>query len=300
MREHNHLYFALICVALAAFLFWNSSSKLNKAAQEEILQKETLVNTLNNTPVLAKAISIYSVDSNKKIYGKNDTIPMPIASLAKILTIALAVNNENKNEILTISKEALDQAGDFGFFLNEKWRIEDLAKITLISSANDSAYLLGAKYLDFLDRLNLKARKLGASQTVFSNFTGLDIEVNNNINKNKKISIPGVEASAEEVNQMAMFLFQKNHELASVTTLPEITVTSESGFVHTYKNTDIIVNKIPNLLFSKTGFTDIAGGNLTIIFKNKKGERIAITLLGSTFAGRFDDMEKLVNVLYNS
>ena len=82
--------------------------------------------------------------------------------------------------------------------------------------------------------------------------------------------------------------------------MPEINLKSESGFEHNFKNTNILIGKIPNLLFSKTGFTEIAGGNLVVIFKDKGGREIAVTLLGSTFDGRFADMEKIVNILYNS
>jgi D-alanyl-D-alanine carboxypeptidase len=53
---------------------------------------------------------------------------------------------------------------------------------------------------------------------------------------------------------------------------------------------------MPNILFSKTGYTVLAGGNLTIIFKDKMKHDIAITVLGSTISGRFSDMEKLVNI----
>jgi D-alanyl-D-alanine carboxypeptidase len=295
-NNHNHLYFIVFLIALVAIFVYAGNSRINKEIKVEELRAENLEKTLSATPVLAHAVSIYNLDTNEKVYGWNDTVPMPIASLAKILTVAIAINHDNQNEVVTITKEALDQTGDFGLFLNEKWKAGDLAKLTLISSANDGAFVLASKYLDFLDQLNLRAHKLGASQTTFLNPTGLDIEVGGD----KPALLAGVKASAEEVNQMAAFLFKKNPEIASVTTQPEITLTSESGFIHTFKNTDVIVNKIPNLQFSKTGFTDVAGGNLTIIFKNKRGESIAITVLGSTFAGRFDDMQKLVNVLYEA
>ncbi|MEK7104417.1 MAG: hypothetical protein AAB868_00065, partial [Patescibacteria group bacterium] len=54
---------------------------------------------------------------------------------------------------------------------------------------------------------------------------------------------------------------------------------------------------IPNILFSKTGLTPLAGGNLTVIYKNKYGHNIAITILGSTSEGRFSDIERIVNML---
>ena len=74
---------------------------------------------------------------------------------------------------------------------------------------------------------------------------------------------------------------------------------SESGFYHTIKNTDYILDNIPDILFSKTGFTPLAGGNLVIIYKNEYGHEMAITVLGSTMDGRFTDVEKIVSTLYN-
>lgn len=279
-----------------AILFWRENSKINESIREEERAKIEAREALERVPIIAKSVSIYNIDKNEKIYGKDDLSSRPIASLAKIMTIALAINDKNKGEVISISKEALAQEGDFGLLLDEKWKAQDLAKITLISSANDAAFALTDGYFDLLERINLTSRKIGAQNALFSNFTGLDIVENDD---EETTAFAGVEASAEDVNQMASFLLLKSPELAQVTTLPEITLTSESGFTHTFKNTDTIVSKIPNLQFSKTGYTEIAGGNLAIIFKNKKGESIAITILGSTFEDRFLDMEKLVNVLYS-
>ena len=98
---------------------------------------------------------------------------------------------------------------------------------------------------------------------------------------------------------MALYALKAYPEIFNATVIPEINLTSESGFSHNFKNTNTIIEKIPNLLFSKTGFTDVAGGSLAIIFRDKKGDEIAVALLGSTFEERFSDMEKIVDVLYN-
>ena len=98
---------------------------------------------------------------------------------------------------------------------------------------------------------------------------------------------------------MTMYALKAYPEIFKASVLPEINVKSESGFDHNIKNTNNIIDKIPNLLFSKTGFTPLAGGNLTIIYKNKYEHNIAITVLGSTSEGRFSDIEKIIDTLYN-
>lgn len=293
MEEHKShkgaLFFLLAVAVLASFLFWQQNSKLNQVVVDREIEIEQARVAVAELTLEAKAVSVYDISSGIKIYGKNDDASMPLASLAKAMTVALAVNSFEPEEIISISEEALKQAGDFGLFLHEKWKVEDLAKLTLISSANDGAFALGEKDSQFLEKMNTKAKKIGMENFSFMSLTGLDLEN----------ALPSAYASAYDVNLMVSYAMRTRPEIFFVTTKPEITLISESGFTHTFKNTNIMTDKIPNLLFSKTGFTDAAGGNLTIVFKNKDGHLIAVTVLGSTFEGRFVDMEKIVNALYS-
>lgn len=286
---NNLLAFILIIFALEAIFFFVGDSKFKENEKLDGERLQIIENTLNNTPILAKAVSIFNITKNEKIYLKNDETPLPMASLAKIMTVVMGLNGHNMDDIISVSPEAVKQAGDFGILAYEKWKIGDLAKFTLIVSANDGAYALSEQDPNFLENLNNKAKKIGAKNTLFINPTGLDIDTLQ----------AGAFSSAEDVNAMAIYAIRAWPEIFRVTIMPEINLKSESGFEHNFKNTDTLVEKIPNLLFSKTGFTDLAGGNLTIIFKDKRGDEVAITLLGSTFDGRFSDMEKIVNVLYN-
>lgn len=293
MTQNRSHIFILLILGLVALFVIHENSKINESIRLEEEKKFEFAQRIGEVPVSAKAVSIYNIDRGEKVYGKNDEVPMPIASLVKIMTIASSVNQGNEDDLVTVTEEAIKQAGDYGLYVNEVFRTEDLAKITMVTSANDGAYALSARYLDFIERVNSKTHRLGAWSAEFLNPTGLDTEDE----EGNSLSVNAT-ASAEDVNRMAVYLLLGNPEISHATTLPELTVTSESGFTHTFKNTNILIGKIPNLLFSKTGYTDIAGGNLTVIFKNRAGESIAMTLLGSTFEGRFSDMEKLVAEVY--
>ena len=280
---------------MMATFFFIGNFKLNESIRLENEASARINNALQNILVEAKAVSVYNITTNKKIYGKNDEIILPIASLAKIMTVIVGLNGHSREEIVSVSPNAVFQDGDFGIFAYEKWKIDDIAKFTLIVSANDGAYSLAEGDEDFLEKMNTKAKKIGMENALFLNTTGLDLGPD-------QAGLPvqaGAFASAEDMNLMADYALKAYPEIFSATTIPELTMTSQSGFVHNFKNTNLIVSKIPNLLFSKTGFTETAGGNLTVVFKNKRGEEIAITVLGSTFEGRFSDMEKIVDVLYS-
>ncbi len=283
------LAFILLVFLIEGVLFYVGNQKENQRILNEEKRIETLGSKLEQVPVLAQAFSVYDMALQKEIYGKNQNEPLPIASLAKTIGVIVALNAYESDDVISISEKAVRQAGDSGLFVNEKWNVEDLAKITLIASLNDGIFAFEEQGEDLIKIMNEKAQKIGMENSIFFNTTGLDIDKD----------MAGAYASALDANLMASFAYQSYPEIFNATIFPEMKITSVSGFEHTIKNTDIILDKIPNILFSKTGYTALAGGNLTIIFKNKDSHDIVITVLGSTFNGRFSDMENLVRALYN-
>jgi serine-type D-Ala-D-Ala carboxypeptidase (penicillin-binding protein 5/6) len=297
MTEHHInrgiLFFLLFVAMLAAIFFFYENKRLDDAYFAEEAKIQVMGERIGRLELEAKAVSVFDITRGRVIYGKEDTVPMPMASLAKTMTVALALSYLEPDQFIYISKNALDQTGDYGLFLYEKWRTEDLSKLTLITSANDGAVALSETDPKFVEKMNAKAKRIGMEHSFFLNPTGLDVN-------DELEDVPGEAgafASALDANLLASYGMRTNPEVFRATTQPEITLVSGSGFIHTFKNTDIIIDKIPNLLFSKTGYTNVAGGNLTIVFKNKDEHLMAITVLGSSFEGRFMDMEKIVNTL---
>jgi D-alanyl-D-alanine carboxypeptidase (penicillin-binding protein 5/6) len=290
-KQYNLLlFFILILIAAEAILFSFANYKSNQIYQKEEAAKQLIINKFSNIPVLAKAFSIYDITDQKEIFGKNQYRRLPIASLVKTLTVVTVLDDSEreKGEIIKISESDLSQIGDNGLFLNEKWNIEDLARFTLILSSNDGASaLVGNDKENFVKKMEQKAEVIGMKNFSFLNCTGLDL--------NEASS--GAYASAKDVNIMNAYAFRAYPNIFFATSLTQKEIKSLSGKFHLVKNTDLIIDKIPNIFFSKTGYTKLAGGNLSVILKDKNNHDIAITVLGSTMEGRFSDMEKLVNML---
>jgi D-alanyl-D-alanine carboxypeptidase len=134
--------------------------------------------------------------------------------------------------------------------------------------------------------MNAKAKLLQLSTTRFINETGLDVD-------NKT---PGAVGSALDVSKLMLSILTKKPELLSATRKEKIEVQSGSLISHNASNTNEKLNRIQNLIASKTGFTDLAGGNLTIAFSVPVQEIehvIVLVVLGSTLEGRFTDTETL-------
>ncbi len=69
---------------------------------------------------------------------------------------------------------------------------------------------------------------------------------------------------------------------------------SLNALKHIVKNTNEQIASIPSFLGGKTGYTDLAGGNLVVAFSAGVDRPIVISVLGSTAEERFSDIEKLI------
>ena len=74
-------------------------------------------------------------------------------------------------------------------------------------------------------------------------------------------------------------------------------ITSQEGRAIILKPTNILQGSLVQLHGAKTGFTDIAGGNLLVLLEQPIGRPVGIVVLGSTHKGRFSDMAFLLALL---
>jgi D-alanyl-D-alanine carboxypeptidase len=86
-----------------------------------------------------------------------------------------------------------------------------------------------------------------------------------------------------------------NPELLMATKEISRTFRSIDNYEYLVKNTNDIATQIPGLMISKTGYTSMAGGNLTVVFDPELGRPIIVTVLGSTRDDRFTDVMALVD-----
>ncbi len=278
----------------------------NATTTEEKSLIESDLNPFNKYVFEARAIHVYNTKTKETLFERNADASMPLASLTKLMTALLANDLAPSNSLVLITDEALSSDGDNGLHSLEKFKLKDLTNFMLVSSSNDSAraiaYTVGLLYIDssssvdnldrfefarleFIERMNKKAREIGLSSTQFYNESGLDDLTTNT---------PGAVGSARNVSKLLSYILEKKPPLLDVTTQKELVILSEDGVEHKSTNTNIVTEEIPNLVASKTGFTDLAGGNLAIAFKTIRDEIIIVTVLSSSYDGRFTDVKNLV------
>ncbi len=255
---------------------------------------------LEAVEVQAEAAFVFDVREQRVLYSKNSDTPLPLASITKLMTSLLAYELIADDETAAISANALQQDGDSGFRIGEEFSINDLQKLTLIASSNDAAYALGASvgtllgdadpYSQFVTGMNIRAEELGLDTLQFKNTTGLDIS---------PVETGGI-GSAEDVTFLMEHIITHHPEIVAPTTDAATRVYNTEGEYHDVENTNDFISRIPNLLGSKTGYTDLAGGNLTVAYDLGFNRPIIVTVLGSSRQGRFTDVTRLIAAVEDS
>jgi D-alanyl-D-alanine carboxypeptidase len=241
----------------------------------------------------AQAAIALDVSSGTVFFEKNSLTQLPLASLTKLMTALLALEARTPDGIVVIDRDALSPEGASGLRVGESWRVVDLAGFTLTESSNDGARALmlgslealGVSAPEFPEVMNKRARALGMGQTYFLNETGLDVSS----------TTAGAYGSARDI---AIMLAHTAHTrgLIGLSTSPEQTFYSLEGHTHTAKNTSLLAASYASSLVSKTGFTDLAGGNLAFMYEPIPGRPLALVVLGSTRDERERDVATLANV----
>jgi len=237
-----------------------------------------------------KAAIVYDLATGEVLYERNSRSQLPLASLTKLLTVYAAADTLSTDATVTITDTALLSDGESGFSAGERFAFDDLARLALVSSSNDATAAIAesaaiARATTGKNLLAGAASAMGLSQTYALNGTGLD----------ESTSISGGYGSARDIAKLSGELLKKAPEIARASVAPSITIYSKDGVAHTLRNTNPDVVRVPNILLSKTGFTDLAGGNLAVVYDAGIGHPIAVVVLGSSRDGRFRDVDTLIS-----
>lgn len=288
----------LVSVLFMVFLVDQKFESNKKEVAKKVEERVKKTEVFEKLSLQADAVYVYDVANDKVLYSKNSAEQLPLASITKLMTALVAVELLPDNSNITIRSDFLREEGDSGLVVSESWKMRDLLDFSLVTSSNDGArslasvigavtlktvdYNLGRK--EFIEKMNERAKNLGMTQSFFMNETGLDVDT----------KVSGGYGSAEDVNKLMKYLLVNYPEVLEPTKYESIKISSDDKN-HTGKNTNDFVGSIPGLFASKTGYTNMAGGNLVVAFDAGLGSPMIITVLGSTQDGRFEDVKKLAD-----
>lgn len=279
----------LLASGILAFFLFVARTPENMSSAPITITTLTAPHAFLQVPLEAKAALVYDLASGETLYAKNAEAQLPLASLTKLLTVYTALTELSAHTPIIISADALHLEGPHAFSAGQTFTLADLARLTLVASLNDGAAAI-ARATAFRENrsqseaLANAAAALGLSQTYAVNGHGLDVSA----------AVSGGYGSARDLARLAGALVKQFPAVAAATTERSAHAVSEGGTSFSVKNTDPMVATIPRLLLSKTGYTDLAGGNLVLVFDAGIQHPIAVVVLGSSAKARFTDGTALV------
>jgi serine-type D-Ala-D-Ala carboxypeptidase (penicillin-binding protein 5/6) len=295
---------SVVAAAIAAILFVPGKIKVkeNSSLKEvKVLGQSTVAETVLpasnfqaapeflNIPgipqLTAKSAFAYDLQSGAILFTSNFQDKVQIASLTKLMTALVVVDNMDLNKVVTVQRSDTQVIGtNMGLLDGEQIRVVNLLNGLLIPSSNDAAKALArvtaGSESRFVDLMNAKAKALGMDSTNFDNPVGLDSW--------------GNYSTAYDLSKLVTE-FVKNPVLSEIVQVKDTVVeSSDERFVHQLRTTNQLMLENKNVTGIKTGFTSLAKGNL-IIRQNIEGAEVITIVLGSD--NREEDSRRLINWL---
>lgn len=301
-----YLLIVTTCVILLNFLFVNYSKSLTVLSPlPDFLTsyKNKQVATINlwfpslildflisdEPQITAKTALIYDLTTNKTIYSKNIKERLPMASLTKIMTAIIALENKKADDKYIVTKSNLVGENAMGLSEGETLTLNELLYGLILLSGNDAAEVLANNFEggrnSFIDAMNDKAKALGLSDTNFTNPTGL-------------------EGDGRQYTTAYDLLIMTKYALSKFPTFNDVASTFQYQIYQTENHKAFYLENETNLLTSypgvkgvKTGYTPEAGLCL-VTYLSYQGHKVIGVLLGSD--NRREEMKELLDYALKS
>ncbi|MEO5619195.1 MAG: serine hydrolase [Candidatus Eisenbacteria bacterium] len=232
--------------------------------------------------VWASSAIVLDPATGKVLYEKNAERSVPIASLTKLMTALVFIEQKpDLDRMVEITRTELSGAGHTQLWNREMVSLGDLLHMSLMCSDNVATRVLaresGLAFDDFLARMNQKSLELGLTHTRFVEFTGLD---ERNV---------GTATDVARLLQAAA----SNDMVRDITTTPSYEFRTKRR-AHLIGNTNRLLYGRYEILGGKTGFINEAGYCLATWIRTQGREMIAVVLGAPSNATRFADVVRLI------
>ena len=255
--------------------------------------------------VTSTSAIVMEINSGTILYDKDSDMVNYPASITKILTALIAIENSEMDEVVTFSDDAIDNtprdsshiARDYG----EQMTMEECLYSLLLASANECAYAiaehvgtkLGGNYQTFIDMMNEKAQQLGCTNTHFSNSSGLPDK--NHYTSAHDMALIASEAYKNET--FRIFVGTKKYQIQPTNKHSEITyLANHHQMLHRVNGSNRVYEYCTG---GKTGYTDVARHTL-VTFAEKDGMSLVCVVMRSNITAQYVDSTMLFEYCFDN
>ncbi len=291
----NYRCFSVIVGVLCMTNILRVSCGIVAKADAEILTTERFAEAAAEDKLVTRGKAAYAMDYETQtvIYTQNEYKHLPIASMCKIMTLILTFDAIREGilgygEEIAVSERAASMGGSQVFLeANAKYPVRELIKSIVVCSANDSCVAMAERIAGsealFVDKMNDRAKSLGANDTLFANCTGLPKEPQY--------------SCARDVAVMLKELL-KNEEYYTFGSVWTDKFLHPKGRYTDISNTNKLVRFYEGCDGGKTGFTNEAGFCLAATAKRNNMRIISVVIGEENSSDRFEDVKTLFNYAF--
>ena len=211
---------------------------------------------------------LMDMDSLNVIYGQNKDEIRSVASISKIMTAIVAIENADVNSTVTIGEEITKAYGS-GIYIKqgEEITLESLLYGLMLRSGNDAALAIanyvGGDIDNFVEMMNEKAVEIGMKNTTFNNPHGLD-ENGGNL------------STAYDMALLTSYAMQ-NENYRKIVSTKKYTLRTNMNY-YSWINKHKLLHSHNYITGGKTGFTDIAKRTLVTTASKDNINLVVVTL----------------------
>lgn len=233
----------------------------------------------------ASGVVIYDAESGQRLYAKNARIQRPMASLTKLMTALIIVENHTLDEVVTIPKSVTDVVGNKAYLSpGQHFTVGDLLSALLINSANDAATTLAQFHsgstAEFVSEMNKRALQLGMTGTSFQNPAGLDN--------------PAHWSTPQDIAWLTMFALRNSDIAKRLSTAGQHIASVEGTSIQLY-HTHLLMHQSSPVFAGKTGTTNEAGQCLMSVVEGQNKQYIVVLFNSNQ---RYEDMKTIISALH--
>lgn len=255
--------------------------------------------------IVSPSAIVMEVNSGTILYDKNsDEVNYP-ASITKIMTAYLAVQNCSMDETVTFSADAVFKnegaTSHIARDLDEQMTMEQCLYAVLLKSANECAYAvaehvgqkLGGDYSTFIDLMNSTAKDLGCTNTHFNNPNGLPDE--NHWTSAHDMAL--IASAAYKNETFRKIVVTGTYEIPPTNKHAEPTpLSNDHQMLYPSRTRKYLYEYCTG---GKTGFTDDAGNTL-VTYAEKDGLTLVCVIMHSTNPQHYLDTTSLLDYCFNN
>lgn len=246
----------------------------------------------------AQAAIVMDADSGLILYENNADAAYYPASITKIMTALLALENCSLDEVVTFSYDAVynTEGSSIARDVGEEMTMEECLYGMMLASANECAYAIGEHVAggsidDFVDMMNEKASELGCTNTHFANSSGLPDEDHYVSARDMAL----IAKAAYENETFRTICGTSYYEIQPTNKHDEITyLTNHHNMLTAYTTSEYLRDYCVG---GKTGYTEAAGSTL-VTYAQQDGMTLICVVLSDTSPNHWEDTISLLEYYF--